>query len=54
MLDNDYIDEMLTRFAKVTNWLSSLGDFINKDKEGHWSSPQSLKIEGYNIKGALW
>ena len=32
MLDNESIDEMLTRFTKITNGLSPLGDSINNDK----------------------
>jgi len=31
MLDNENIDEMLTRFTKITNDLSSLGDSIDND-----------------------
>ena len=31
MLENERIDEMLTRFAKITNGLSSLGDTIDND-----------------------
>ena len=33
MLDNESIDEMLTRFTKITNDLSSLGDSINNDQK---------------------
>jgi len=33
MLDNETIDEMLTRFIKVTNGLSFLGDEINNDQK---------------------
>ena len=33
MLDNEYIDEMLTRFTKITNRLSFLGDSIDNDQE---------------------
>ena len=33
MLDNESIDEMLTRFTKITNGLSSLGDSINNDQK---------------------
>ena len=31
MLENESIDEMLTRFTKITNGLSSLGDSIDTD-----------------------
>jgi len=33
MLDNDSIDEMLARFTKITNGLSSLGDMIDNDQK---------------------
>jgi len=33
MLDNETIDEMLTRFIKVTNGLSFLGDEIDNDQK---------------------
>ena len=33
MLDNESIDEMLIRFTKVTNELSSLFDSINNDQK---------------------
>ena len=33
MLDNESIDEMLSRFTKITNGLSSLGDEINNDQK---------------------
>jgi len=32
MLDSESIDEMLTRFTKITNRLSSLGDAIDYDQ----------------------
>ena len=31
MLDNESIDEMLSRFTKITNGLSYLGDSIDND-----------------------
>jgi len=31
MLENESIDEILTRFTKITNSLSSLGDSIDND-----------------------
>ena len=33
MLDNESIDEMLTRFTKITNELSFLGDSIDNDQK---------------------
>ena len=33
MLENKNIDEMLTRFTKITNRLSSLGDTIDNDQK---------------------
>jgi len=33
MLDNEFIDEMLTRFTKITKELSFLGDSINNDQK---------------------
>ena len=33
MLDNEGIDDMLTRFTKITNALSSLGDNIDNDQK---------------------
>jgi len=33
MLENESIDEMLTRFTKTTNELSFLGDTIDNDQK---------------------
>ena len=33
MLENESIDEMLTRFTKITNSLSSFGDSIDNDQK---------------------
>ena len=33
MLENESIDEMLTRFTKITNSLFSLGDTIDNDQK---------------------
>ena len=33
MLENENIDEMLTRFTKITNRLSSLGDTIDNNQK---------------------
>jgi len=33
MLENKSIDETLTRFTKITNRLSSLGDTIDNDQK---------------------
>jgi len=33
MLENESIDEMLTRFTKIANGLSSLGDTIDNDQK---------------------
>ena len=34
MHDNDTIDDMVTRFTKITNGLASLGDAIDNDQKG--------------------
>jgi len=33
MYDNDSIDDMVTRFTKITNDLASLGDAIDYDQK---------------------
>jgi len=33
MYENDFIDDMITRFTKITNGLTSLGDAINNDQK---------------------
>jgi len=33
MLDNEGVNDMLTRFTKITNALSSLGDNIDNDQK---------------------
>ena len=33
MLDNDTIDDMVTRFTKITNSLAFLGDAIDNDQK---------------------
>ena len=33
MLESESIDDMLTRFTKITNALSSLGDAIDNDQK---------------------
>ena len=33
MLDNDTIDDMVTRFTKITNGLTFLGDVIDSDQK---------------------
>jgi len=33
MLDNEIIDDMVTRFTKITNDLSSLGDANDNDQK---------------------
>ena len=54
MLENESINEMLTRFTKIANGLSSLGDTIDNDQNIGRSLelPQSLESEGQKIKGA--
>ena len=55
MLDNESIDEMLTRFMKISNGLSFLGDEIDNDKknkEADKSSSQDLGGQGEYSQGA--
>ena len=58
MLKSESIDEMLTRFTKITNELSSLGDTIDNDQKirkvirAHSQILQILESESYNPKGA--
>jgi len=49
MPGNKPIDEIFSRFAKITNGLSSLGDEIDNDQkneESDTSSSQSLRGQG--------
>ena len=49
MFDNESIDEMLTRFMKITNRLALLGGEIDNDqkvKKGNEKSSQSLGGQG--------
>jgi len=62
MHENDSIDDMVTRFTKITNGVSSLGDAINNDQKVRkviraLSPPWEVTIifmggQGYNIEGA--
>ena len=45
MLENECIDEMLTRFTKITNGLSSLDDTIDNDHKCEMSLELSSKLE---------
>jgi len=46
--DNDSIDDMVTRFTKITNGLSSLGDAIDNDQK----VKKVIRGQSYNIKRA--
>ena len=46
MHDNDSIDDMVTRFAKITNGLTSLGDAIDNDQKSEEGHSYSTTIMG--------
>jgi len=53
MLDNESIDEMLTRFTKITNALSSLGDKIDNDQKIRKvirALPKSWEVKATTLK----
>ena len=55
MHDNDTIDDMVTRFTRITNGFTSLGDAIDNDqksKKGHSGTSTLIGSQGYYIKGA--
>ena len=55
MHENDSIDDMLTKFTKITNGFASLGNVIDNDQkgeEGHLCSTTIMGGQGYNIKRA--
>ena len=55
MHENDSIDDLVTKFTKITNGFTSLGNAINndkKDEEGHLCSTTILGGQNYNIKRA--
>ena len=57
MHDNDTIDDIVTRFTKITNGLASLGDVIDNDqksKEGHSGTSTLMESQGYYIKEDKW
>jgi len=53
MLENESIDEMLTRFTKITNGLSSLSDTIDNDQK-IWkvikALPKAWKVKATTLK----
>ena len=53
MLENESIDEMLTRFTKITNALSSLGDKIDNDQKIRKvirALPKSWEVKATTLK----
>ena len=53
MNDNETIDEMITRFTKITNDLSSLGDSIDNDQKVRKvirALPQSWGVKSTTLK----
>ena len=48
MFENESIDEMLTRFTKITNALSSLGDKIDNDQK-IWKVIRAL-LKSWEVK----
>jgi len=53
MLDNESIDEMLSRFTKITNGLSFLGDSIDNDqkiRKAIRSLPKAWKVKPTTLK----
>ena len=53
MLDNECIDDMLTRFTKITNALSSLGDNIDNDQKIRKvirTLPKSWEVKAITLK----
>ena len=55
MQEDEIIDDMVTKFTKITNDLSSLGDGIDNDQkseEDHPCTPSILGSQSYNFEGA--
>ena len=55
MHEHDSIDDIVTKFTKITNGLASLGDAIDNDKknkEGHSCTFTLIGSQGYYIEGA--
>ena len=53
MNKNDSIDDMVTKFTKITNGLSSLGDEIDNDQKVRkviWSLPTSWEVKETTLK----
>ena len=53
MHDNESIDEMVTRFTKITNGLSSLGDKIDNDQRARKiirALPTSWEVKSTTLK----
>ena len=53
MNDNETIDDMITRFAKITNGLFSLGDSIDNNQKVTkviCALPQSWEVKSTNLK----
>ena len=55
MNENESIDDMITKFTKITNSLTSLGDKIDNDQKVSGDSCTSTVLGGqvYNLEGAL-
>jgi len=53
MHENDFIDDMVTKFTKITNGLTSLGDAIDNDlkvRKVIRSLPPSLEVKAKTLK----
>ena len=53
MNDNETIDDMITRFTKITNGLCSVGDSIDKDQKVRkviCALPQSWEVKSTTLK----
>jgi len=53
MNENESIDDMITRFTKITNGLSFLGDTIDNDQRVRkviWALPPSWEVKSTTLK----
>ena len=53
MHENDSIDDMVTRYAKITNGLTSLGDAIDNDQKVRktiYTLPPSWEVKTTTLK----
>ena len=53
MQENETIDDMVTKFTKITNGLSSLGDAIDNDQKVRKiirALPPSWEVKGITLK----